>query len=104
MGWWNSIANKLDDMVTNWTISQVESTLDDLQTMMHQVENKNQIREYNMQFLRDVVALKTVHLEDKTETLKQNNDIINEEEANENKSLFSQAMNNIKNNAIAKIG
>lgn len=51
MGWWNSITNKLDDMVTNWTISQVESTLDDLQTMMHQVENKNQIREYNMQFL-----------------------------------------------------
>ena len=68
MGWWNSITNKLDDMVTNWTISQVESTLDDLQTMMHQVENKNQIREYNMQFLRDVVALKSVHLEDKTET------------------------------------
>ena len=98
MGWWNSITNKLDDMVTNWTISQVESTLDDLQTMMHQVENKNQIREYNMQFLRDVVALKSVHLEDKTETSKQNNDIINEEEVNENKALFSQAMNNIKNN------
>ena len=103
MGWWNSITNKLDDMVTNWTISQVESTLDDLQTMMHQVENKNQIREYNMQFLRDVVALKSVHLEDKTETSKQNNDIINEEEANENKSLFSQAMNNIKNNAISLV-
>ena len=75
-------------MVTNWTISQVESTLDDLQTMMQQAENKNQIREYNIQFLRDVVALKSVHLEDKTETSKQNNDIINEEEANENKSLF----------------
>ena len=43
MGWWNSITNKLDDMVTNWTISQVESTLDDLQTMMQQAENKNQI-------------------------------------------------------------
>lgn len=49
MGWWNSIANKLDDMVTNWTISQVESTLDDLQTMMQQAESKSQIREYNTQ-------------------------------------------------------
>ena len=73
MGWWNSITNKLDDMVTNWTISQVESTLDDLQTMMQQAENKNQIREYNIQFLRDVVALKSVHLEDKTETYKNKN-------------------------------
>ena len=64
MGWWNSIANKLDDMVTNWTISQVESTLDDLQTMMQQAESKSQIREYNTQFLRDVMALKSVGLKD----------------------------------------
>lgn len=100
MGWLNSIANKLDDMVTNWTISQVESTLDDLQTMMQQVESKSQIREYNTQFLRDVMALKSVDLEDENETLDQNNDI-KDEDYTENNSLLSKAIKKWTNDAIS---
>ena len=45
MGFWNSIADKLDDMVNNWTMSQVESALDDMEKFMGQLETKTQIRE-----------------------------------------------------------
>ena len=78
MGFWNSIADKLDDMVNNWTMSQVESALDDIEKFMGQLETKTQIREYNKQYLRDVMALKSVHVEVKTETDEQINDIQNE--------------------------
>ena len=39
MGFWNSIADKLDDMVNNWTVSQVESALDDIEKIYGTVRN-----------------------------------------------------------------
>lgn len=99
MGFWNSIADKLDDMVNNWTMSQVESALDDIEKFMGQLETKTQIREYNKQYLRDVMALKSVHVEVKTETDEQINDIQNEKET-ENESITAKLIEKMKNDAV----
>ncbi|MGP1489328.1 MAG: hypothetical protein ACTTIX_08970 [Peptoanaerobacter stomatis] len=99
MGFWNSIADKLDDMVNNWTMSQVESALDDIEKFMGQLETKTQIREYNKQYLRDVMALKSVHVEVKTETDEQINDIQNEKET-ENESITAKLIKKMKNDAV----